>query len=501
MRRIIPTLLFIAFTLLISIEISKQTTIASAETDIFNPFTYLTTSADWYFESGQVGAELGYAVHTAGDVNGDGFDDIMIGSPLFEINGVTEGATFSFLGGGGGLHSYPDWQVSSGKQGSFFGSAVSTAGDVNGDGFDDVIIGAKEYKLPFDGYTGEPKSGAAFLYLGSDDGLIEEPNWFQPAEAAEIAFGFAVSSAGDVNNDGFDDVIIGAPFFESDPSQSNEGKVYMFLGSENGLSNLPDWTFECGQAGASCGYAVSSAGDINNDGFDDIIIGAPHFESPEIHEGAALVFLGSAMGLGLNAHRILEQDQAEAWFGEAVSSAGDVNGDGYDDVIIGASDFDRNEDQRDVGAAFLYLGSATGLDPMEDWIVYGSESNSGFGQSVHSAGDINRDGYADVLVGAHLFGQNGTIYQPDEGAVFIYTGCVSGLNTFSAWSAFGNKADAWFGFSAGAAGDVNGDGGMDVIVGAPRYRVDDKTVMGRSFVYLNTLEELNQQVFIPFIDK
>ena len=471
--------------------------------EIDNTIDHLTTTADWYFESGQDGAELGYSVSTAGDVNGDGFTDILVGSPLYtppDPDGIyREGAAFVFYGGAGGLLDFPNWQASSGMQGCRFGSSVSSAGDVNGDGFDDVIIGADEYKLPFDGYNGEPKSGMVFLYLGSEDGLEDSVAWNQPAEAGEIAFGHAVASAGDVNHDGYDDVIIGAPYYESSAEEINEGKVYLFLGSAAGLATTPDWVFECDTANASCGYAVNTAGDINHDGYDDVIVGVPHYDNPATNAGAALIFFGSAQGLGDVPTWITGSDQEDAWFGESVAPAGDVNGDGFDDILIGASHLNRSDQLLDYGAAFIYLGSPTGIVSDYDWISYGSEQYSGFGRSVQSAGDINQDGFDDVLIGAYLFGQNGSLNQPDEGAAFLYIGGASGMRTSSIWAAYGEKAEAWFGFSAGAAGDINGDGGADLIVGAPKYRFDDRTIMGRAFVYFNTLEEFNYQVFIPFV--
>ena len=309
------------------------------------------------------------------------------------------------------------------------------------------------------------------------------------AETAKIGFGSAVASAGDVNHDGYDDVLISAPRYESSSAQSDEGKVYLYLGSENGLAADPDWTYECNLAASSCGYALASAGDINGDGYDDIIVGTPHYDSPLTNEGAALIFLGSATGPSLTANYILEQNQAEAWFGVSVAAAGDVNQDGYADMIVGASLYDQDETHPNVGAAFLYLGSPTGPGAHAAWVSYGSEEYSQFGRSVRAAGDINRDGYADVLIGAPLFGQNGSEYQPDEGAVFLFKGKSSGLQSDFHWSAYGNKAETKFGFSAGGAGDINGDGGDDIIVGAPDYKFDEKTVMGRVFVYLNTLDK------------
>lgn len=463
----------------------------------------LATIADWFFESDQEGAELGFSVHSAGDVNGDGFDDIVIGSPLYTIpspeNIYREGAAFVFWGHPGGFGATPDWIAGSGKQGARYGTSVSTAGDVNGDGYDDIIVGAEDFKLPFPGNTGEPKSGAAFLYLGSADGPSETADWIQYAVAPEISFGFSVASAGDVNGDGFDDILVGAPNYESQPEQANEGIVYLYLGSEDGPAEDPDWMFECDIANSSCGYAVSGAGDVNYDGYADVIIGAPHYDNPNTNAGAALLFYGSQEGLGSTANQILLTGQEGAWFGETVSSAGDINGDGYSDIVIGASRFDKDENNPELGAAFIYLGSPTGPGSNFDGVLYGPEADSRFGRSVHSAGDINQDGYADIIVGAYLFGQNGGENQPDEGAIFLFAGGATGLDSTPYWSAYGNKADAWFGFSVSSAGDNNGDGGVDIIVGAPNFRFDDKTIMGRAFAFLYPFEDSFFQAFIPII--
>ena len=473
----------------------------NAVTDLNLETTFLSIIANWVYDSGQLGSELGYSVGTAGDVNGDGYDDVLVGAPLYIPPGSSdkEGAVFVFYGAAGGLSEEPNWIVGNGKAGSRFGSAVSSAGDVNGDGFDDIIVGAEDYKLNFDGYAGEPKSGAAFLYLGSEDGLSETPDWIGYAEAAAISFGFSVGSAGDVNHDGFDDVIIGAPYYESSSEQNNEGKVYVYLGSETGPGEDPDWIYECNLPNSSCGYAVNAAGDVNGDGYGDIVVGTPHYDNLETNEGAVLLFYGSEDGPSLWANWIADINQQEAWFGVSVASAGDVNKDGYADLIVGASSYDLSEDRTDFGAAFVYLGSPTGPGLTFDWVAYGGEEYSGFGRSVASAGDINQDGFSDVIIGAYLLGQSGSNLQPDEGAVYVYTGSSTGVGTAPSWWAYGNKAETYFGFSAAPAGDVNGDGGIDIIVGAPKYRTETE-IFGRVFVFLNTLPNGQpHKVFIPLV--
>ncbi|MBK8553946.1 MAG: FG-GAP repeat protein [Ignavibacteria bacterium] len=144
----------------------------------------------------------------------------------------------------------------------------------------------------------------------------------------------------------------------------------------------------------------------------------------------------------------------------SVSSAGDVNGDGYSDVIVGAPYFDNG--QNDEGAAFVYHGSVTGLSTFSNWSAEGNQSLAYFGTSVSTAGDVNGDGYSDVIVGAYWFDNGHT----QEGKAFVYHGSASGLSLTPNWSAEGNQAGTYYGNSVSSAGDVNGDGYSDVIVGA-----------------------------------
>ncbi|MCX7691754.1 integrin alpha, partial [Thermoflexus sp.] len=180
---------------------------------------------------------------------------------------------------------------------------------------------------------------------------------------------------------------------------------------------------ESNQANARFGVSVASAGDVNGDGYSDVIIGAYWYDNGETDEGAAFIYHGSASGIGASHARMLESNQASAYFGYSVASAGDVNGDGYSDVIVGAIYYDNG--QTDEGAAFIYHGSASGIGATANRMLESNQAGALFGNSVASAGDVNGDGYSDVIVGAYLY-DNG---ETDEGAAFIYHGSAGGIGT------------------------------------------------------------------------
>ena len=163
------------------------------------------------------------------------------------------------------------------------------------------------------------------------------------------------------------------------------------------LLTSPSWTAEGNQTTANFGYSVATAGDVNGDGFSDVIVGAWKYDNGELNEGRASVFLGSSNGLGLAPGWMAESNQANANFGASVASAGDVNGDGFFDVIVGATGFAATANNR--GRAFLYLGSASGLAATPAWTADGGPASE-LGRSVATAGDVNGDGFSDVIVGA-----------------------------------------------------------------------------------------------------
>jgi hypothetical protein len=412
--------------------------------------------ANWNVESDQADALMGSSVATAGDVNGDGFSDLIVGAPSYDNGGINEGRAYVYLGSASGPGLSAAWTAEGNQSGVHFGSSVGTAGDVNGDGFSDVIIGAPYYG------NGELNEGRAFVYHGSASGLGPSPAWTAEGDQDYADFGVSVGTAGDVNGDGYSDIIVGAPNYSND--QAGEGRASVYHGSASGLSGSPAWTAESNQSQSSFGASVGTAGDVNGDGFSDVIVGASYYDHVDLDAvGRVVVYHGSTSGLGLSPAWAAEGDQAQALFGNSVGTAGDVNGDGFSDVIVGADDYDHGEENE--GRAFAYYGSFAGLVPFPSWSAEGNQSFANFGCSVGSAGDVNGDGYSDVIVGA-LFHANPL---PGEGRAAVYHGSATGLGASAAWTLEGGQNEAQLGTSVASAGDVNGDGFSDVIIGAPRY--------------------------------
>ncbi len=446
----------------------------NGETDEGRAFVYrgsptgLSATADWFAESDQAYAGFGWSVSTAGDVNGNGYADVIIGAYQYDNGETDEGRAFVYHGSDTGLSLTADWTVESNQVEAYFGISVSTAGDVDGDGYSDVIVAAYAYD---DTLTDE---GRVYVYHGSDTGLPSTPDWTAEGGQAYAYFGIYVSTAGDVDSDGYADVIIGA--YGYDAGEVDEGRAYVYSGSPGGLSPVPDWTAESDQANGSFGQFVSAAGDVNGDGYADVIVGAPGYNNGQTDEGRTYVYHGSVTGLSLIADWTAESDQAYAYFGYSASTAGDINGDGYADVIVGAPQYDNT--QTNQGQAYVYHGSEAGLSLTADWTAESDQASAYFGISASTAGDVNGDGYTDVIIGAYGY-DNGETF---EGRAYVYHGSASGLSEVDPWTAESDQMYAYFGWSVSTAGDVNGDGFADVIIGAPEYD-NGETDVGQAFVY------------------
>ena len=448
----------------------------------------LTTAPIWSAGSGQLDAEFGISVAKAGDVNGDGYDDVIVGADEYDAGETSEGRAFVYMGSAAGLPTVPSWTAESNQVGADFGIAVASAGDVNGDGYDDVIVGSNLFD------AGQANEGVAFVYYGSPTGLDKNgtrptgnpatADWRAEGDLIDGNLGTAVA-AGDFNGDFYDDVVVGAD--EYSLGQTGEGAVFVFHGSISGLAlggtrtvgnpTNADWLAESNRVDADFGYAVASAGDVNNDGRDDLIIGAWNIDETRLDEGRIFVYMGSPSGLGASPAQTFDGGQDGARLGISVAGVGDVNGDGFDDVIAGADSYDNPE--IDEGAAFVFHGSALGVAASPNWSGEGNQSGSDYGFAVAGAGDVNGDGFGDVIVGADRLDMG----ELDEGAVFVYLGSLAGLPDLPNWMAEGNQTGAQFGRSVAAAGNVNGDLFDDVIVGADEYESGAVLDEGGAFVF------------------
>ena len=421
-----------------------------------------TPHPDWTAEPNQAGARFGYSVSSAGDVNGDGLLDVIIGAPYFDGGQTDEGRVYVYHNSSSGLQTTPAWIAESDQAYAFFGGSVSQAGDVNNDGYDDVIVGAHLFD------NAQNDEGRAFVYHGSASGLSQTADWTAEPNQDSALFANCVSTAGDVNGDGYSDVIIGA--YSYDGGQNWEGRAYVYHGSASGLSPNADWIAESNISQACFGYSVSHAGDVNGDAYSDVIVSAPWLSNGQPNEGRIYAYHGSASGLSSTPGWITESNQYHAFLGYAIAHAGDVNGDGYSDVITGSL----------LDSAFVYQGSASGLSTTPNWAAgpYPNQGNTRFGQAVSSVGDVTGDGYGDVIVGAYLF-DNG---QFNEGCAFVYYGSTSGLSQYADWMAEPDLQAADFGYSVSTPGDLNNDGFSDVAIGAPSFS-NGQTSEGRVFVY------------------
>jgi hypothetical protein len=519
-----------------------------------------------------VGDHVG-TVSAAGDVNGDGIDDVIIGAgdadpggnleagESYVVFGSTEGfpaimplASLYPAGGGDGSRGFVLTGVSANDRA---GWSVSAAGDVNGDGIDDLIVGAENADL--DEYE---HAGASYVVFGSMEGFpaIMPLVSLYPAGGGDGSRGFvligidpvdrsghSVSAAGDVNGDGIDDLIVGASDADRG-GDSKAGESYVVFGSAQGFPAIVPLAslYPAGGGDGSRGFVltgidsvdhsgdvVSAAGDVNGDGIDDVIVAAQGADpGGQSGAGESYVVFGSAQGFppivplaslyppgGGDGSRgfVLTGVDARDYSGHSVSAAGDVNGDGVDDLIIGASAASPRGDTQ-AGESYVVFGSMQGFpaivplaslypagggDGSRGFVLTGIDGADRSGSSVSEAGDVNGDGIDDLIVGAYRANQGGRLSYTGESYVVFGSSSTPAFPPIvplaSLYPAGGGDGGSGFviigilngdfsGSSVSAAGDVNGDGIDDLIIAARGVDAGGNLDTGESYVVFGRAE-------------
>ncbi|MGD8377607.1 MAG: FG-GAP-like repeat-containing protein, partial [Acidobacteriota bacterium] len=388
---------------------------------------------------------LGSAASGAGDVNGDGYADFLIGSSGFDDE---RGRTQMFLGSSGG--PVLDWTEDGMFPGGLWGERAAGAGDVNGDGFDDVIVSA------IWATDGEVEEGSVSVYHGSATGLADAPAWQIEGNVEYLNLGSWVSSAGDVNGDGFGDVLVGADG-HSDPVKA-QGAWYVYLGSANGLAADPAWMIFGEDEYDFYGRGPAAAGDVNGDGYGDVVLANPNADVAFGDQGRVLLFLGGPAGLATEAAwtDVGQESASQVFWGRGLA-VGDVTGDGYDDVVVGGGE---TNDGGNPGRLELFLGTADGLEEEALWhSVQPDVYNFGDGAAI---GDVDGDGYADIVASAPY------AVASVPGWIFVFRG-DSFAPGLADWSFSETQAYSGFGYDPAVVGDVDGDGAAELLIGEPGF--------------------------------
>jgi len=462
----------------------------------------------------------GAAVAIAGDLNGDGYDDAVVGAFGADPGGLSRaGETYVVFGGPDGGPATIPLKNLNGSTGvrldgvaaqDFSGGPVAPAGDVNNDGIDDLILGAAGAAV-----GGNEDAGAAYVVFGKStaftaavdlDDLTDANGFKLSGIDGEDNAGHWVDGAGDVNGDGIADVIVGAP-----GAANGAGEAYVVFGKSGGfgpnvdlaaLNGANGFRIDAASAGGAFGKAARGIGDINNDGTDDVFVGAP---TENGGTGTGYVILGSTAGFaasldvdnlnGSNGFRLLSANPGDET-GIAASVAGDFNGDGIDDFLVSAPGADPHGADG-AGAAYLVFGkngnfsdsfNLANLNGEDGFRLDGIDDGDGVGRAVSGIGDFDNDGFDDILLGAFR-GDPGGVSNAGESYVFFGTDRpmasflnLDELDGVNGFRIVGASADDVSGRAVHGGGDVNGDGFSDLIIGAAEADPGGRDRAGEAYI-------------------
>lgn len=351
------------------------------------------------------GDRLGESVACAGDVDGDGWNDLVAGAPNHDGTGSNAGMVRVWSGRTGAVLF--TWHGDG--AGDWFGMSVDGAGDVNGDGRADVIVGA-----PYGKGSNTANVGEARIFSGLDGSVLRT---FNSPQGVSV-LGMSVSGAGDVDRDGFDDVIVGAP--QATYGFSDQGRAWVYSGRTGAVLRF----FQGASAGENFGFCVDGGRDVNNDGWPDFVIGSPFADYQGANSGSVFVHSGRDGAQLFHFRGTAASDD----MGRSCAHAGDVDGDGWSDVIGGA----RLKDQglSNAGMARVWSGRTGAVLHS----VYGSAMDEMLGHAVAGGDDVNGDGLDDFVVGWPTFDAGSTSLDVGRARAFsaaplpITTYCTAGTS-------------------------------------------------------------------------
>lgn len=409
--------------------------------------------------SGQ--GNFGWGINIHGDINQNGYDDLLIGASLWN---ETHGRAYLYFGGAD-MDGIPDQIFTGETAGDFLGDGGAALGDVNGDGYDDVIIGARGYNN---------NDGRLYIFFGGID-MDKKADVILDGEQGKTGyFSCNCLSVGDVDKDGYVDVLVGSPGYDR-----SRGRVYLYYGG-NPMDSSADVVFEGEHADDLFGRNATIGQDIDGDGYRDILIGAR--TAPEgTRNGRAYLFYGG------------NRNQVDAVcdmtftppiyrrheFGSSLDIY-DIDSDGHADVVIGA--------RLSQGAVFVYWGDERDkMDAVADVIILGEDgAQSSLGGDKLFCADFNRDGYGDIAVGAYNW-----LHQNRIGRTYVYYGGTkTSIDTQPDMIFTGETEGSWFGHDIGG-GDFNNDGYTDLVAGAWGYNNKE----GRAYVFYAPFENKTDITF------